>query len=160
MAGITARPGPSAWWRAVVRTTLRPSEGVAPPAPLGPVAGHRWIWWASASLSGRAVPDRATSTGRPDGPPLPANPGLALAQAVREELTRPGSVPARRQFELIMAEHEHGGGRTPGASGGPHRGWTPFLASVDPCPYRTLAAGSWLLSTPTVPATEFSRPAG
>jgi len=77
------------------------------------------------------------------------NPGLALAWAVREELTRPGSIPARRQFELIMAEHDNVGGLASRQPDGPRRGWTPFLASVDPCPYRTLAAGSWELSTPT-----------
>ncbi len=104
--------------------------------------------------------ETTSSTGRSDGPPPKPNPGLALAQAVREELTRPGSVPPRRQFELIMAEHEHGGGRTSGAPGGPHRGWTPFLASVDPCPYRTLAAGSWQLSTPTDTTTGSGRPGG
>ncbi len=56
------------------------------------------------------------------------------------ELMHPGSVPAARQCDLIMADRAAAGGPRAGLPAG---GWTPFRSAADPCPYRPLAAGSW-----------------
>ena len=73
-------------------------------------------------------PDRTTPNLKPPGEirttAASITPDLALAQAVREQLTRPGSVPVL------------------------NRRWTPYLADVDPCPYREIADGSWQLTRP------------
>lgn len=85
---------------------------------------------------------------RSDVAPAPSTPALALAQAVREQLTRPGSVPAARQFELIMAERAFAANPTARPETVRRRRWTPYLSDVDPCPYRDICAGSWQLTSP------------
>ena len=97
-------------------------------------------------------PDRTTPNLKPLGEIRTTagsiTPDLALAQAVREQLTRPGSVPAPRQFELIMAEKAFYSYPTGRHGGVLNRRWTPYLADVDPCPYREIADGSWQLTRP------------
>lgn len=159
MAELTARTDPLATLRSMIRTVLRPGGGPGRTGSGHPPSGRRSMTpepapraTAPAAMARPAFLGPAPSAEHVHGGPPPPSPGLALALAVRQELTRPGSVPARRQFELIMAEHDYycEEGRS-GPAGKPRRGWTPFLASVDPCPYRALAAGSWELATPIDP---------
>lgn len=161
MAEMTARTDPWATFRSMIRTVLRPGGGPGRTGPRHPSAVHRSMAsepapraTAPAAMARPAIHGSAPPAEHVHGGPPPPSPALALALAVRHELTRPGSVPARRQFELIMAEHDYYCEESrSGSSGAPRRGWTPFLASVDPCPYRTLAAGSWELATPIDPTT-------
>lgn len=126
---------------------------VARPAP-GTASRFRW----PGGWSRRAVRRRPTRWPRPadrthragrevqDGPSDPATvSAVALAVAVRQQLTHPGSVSPQRQLELILADRMADAARPSGTSrAGP--GWTPFLVRVDPSPYRPLSEGSWLTS--------------
>lgn len=96
----------------------------------------------------RRPADRSRRAGRevPDGPADPATvSAVALAVAVRQQLTHPGSVSPQRQLELILADRmaDDAG---PSGTGRACPGWTPFLVRVDPSPYRPLSEGSWLTS--------------
>lgn len=137
MTDLTARPDPWASWREMVRAARLP-------------AGARR----------RAA---TTGTARRAFRSAPISPERLLAEAVRLELTHPGSVPAARQFELIMADLAAAGD---GVGGRPAdgRAWTPFRSAADPCPYRPLAAGSWNGPgrppvSPSSPAPWWARPA-
>lgn len=77
------------------------------------------------------------------GDPYPTAPiGRVLADAVRRQLTHPGSVSPQRQLELYLADRA-GTDPVSDPAGRQRREWTPFLAGMDPCPYRPLAEGSW-----------------
>lgn len=151
MAEMPARSHPRAHLGFVLRAILQPAGGAGLLGRHDPGPGLRRQRIMSPSRSGlrhRTAPidQRAGRSSLP-------SPGLALAMAVRQELATPGSVPAQRQFELNMAENDYysgdcGFGRLATA----HRGWTPFLTAVDPCPYRALADGSWALSRTAGPA--------
>jgi hypothetical protein len=71
---------------------------------------------------------------------------VALAAAVRQQLTRPGSVSPQRQLELILADRM-AQDSDPGAMSRIRGGWTPFLVRADQCPYRPLADGAWPVSS-------------
>lgn len=150
MAEMTARPQPWASVGAVLRAMVQSGRahrhGLRDPAR-GP--RHPLTTTTPESRNRYRTRPIDQRTARP-GPP---SPGLALARAVRQELTRPGSVPAQRQFELIMAENDYYSRERPDAPFTATRpGWTPFLSAVDPCPYRALAEGSWALSRTGGPA--------
>ena len=64
---------------------------------------------------------------------------MAVAAAVRPQLTKPGSISPQRQLALIMADravHDAVGVAVPAPV---DSGWTPFLGNVDICPYRPIA---------------------
>ena len=116
----------------------------------------RWprAWsWAPARRRPTRWPrpaDRARRAGRKvqEGPSDPATvSAVALAVAVRQQLTHPGSVSPQRQLELILADRLVDAAGPSGTSrAGP--GWTPFLVRVDASPYRPLADGAWTYSPP------------
>jgi hypothetical protein len=64
---------------------------------------------------------------------------MALADAVRQQLTKPGSIPPHRQLQLILddsAAHCLPGSAIPAHT---RSGWTPFSVKVEPDPYRPIA---------------------
>lgn len=124
MTDLTARPDPLATWRDLFRGARSAARARRRPAPTG--------------------------TARCDPRPDPPGPARLLAEAVRLELTHPGSVPAARQFDLIMddrATTDDGPCPCPRDGGA----WTPFRSAADPCPYRPLAAGPWDAAAPPDP---------
>lgn len=134
-------------------------DAVARPAPL---TANRFGWPPAWSRRpDRRRPPRWTRWRRPAHPPRRAgrevpngssdpatDSAVALAVAVRQQLTHPGSVSPQRQLELILADRmaDPAG---PSRVGRARPGWTPFLTRVDPCPYRPLDQGSWLTSDMT-----------
>ena len=132
MVGFTVLPGPAA---SVAR---RPQARPRRPDSRRPLT---WHW--------PAVRRRRVPRDVPHSPSDPATPSaVALADAIRQQLTHPGSVSPQRQLELILADRMADGS----GSAGPGRarpGWTPFLVRTDPCPYRPLQEGSWLTSNMT-----------
>jgi len=77
---------------------------------------------------------------------------MALADAVRQQLSTPGSVPAHRQLELILADravHDD----DPGTTAPGKYQWNPFLESFDANPYRPLACtdGAFANATQSYP---------
>ena len=82
---------------------------------------------------------------------------VALAAAVRQQLSKPGSVPTLRQLELILADravHDDDPG-----SGAPDRyNWSPFLVSFDANPYRPLAGTDGTPANSTRPYPWWDRP--
>ncbi len=62
---------------------------------------------------------------------------VALAAAVRQQLSRPGSVPPQRQLQLILADRAvH---NDPGSAAPDRYHWNPFRVSFDANPFRPLA---------------------
>jgi hypothetical protein len=137
MLGFTDLTGPVAW----------PST-----SPVPPERSNR----AGSGRSGRGRPRRPRWPERHPRPvvrevrdrqsnPSAAN-AVALAAAVRQQLTHPGSVSPQRQLELILADRMT-------LESDPcimvriQEGWTPFLVRTDPCPYRPLADGVWPVSS-------------
>ena len=90
----------------------------------------------------------------------------ALAEAVRRQLTKPGSIPPQQQLQLIMADravHDStGSAATPLSASS----WTPFRPNVETRPYRPIAEMDCALSVQTDlkdawwegPAGEFMNP--
>lgn len=71
---------------------------------------------------------------------------MALADAVRQQLTNPGSIPPQRQLQLILddrAAHYPPGSAIPAHT---RSGWTPFSVRVEPDPYRPIAGNRGQLS--------------
>lgn len=73
----------------------------------------------------------------------------ALADAVRRQLTKPGSIPPQQQLQLIMADravHDSTGSAVTPVSAS---GWTPFRPNVETRPYRPIAEMGCALSDQT-----------
>jgi hypothetical protein len=108
---------------------------------------RRWLHSRaqSADRSTITIVHHPASPERHDGPARPIA-QVALADAVRQQLTRPGSVPPHRQLQLIMADRA-GYGFDAGAIF-PNYHWTPFLHNVDANPHRPLARNDCPPTTP------------
>ena len=151
MAETMVVPGPLAALLSFLGPAPRHGTNHRSRHPRSSLTRHRWTWPATPTVA--TAPRRIPPERPGDGSTASSTPALDLAQAVRQQLTWPGSVPAHQQFALIMAERAYDEVR-PGPPEGPRHGWTPFPTFVDPCPYREIAAGSWQLSAPTDPAAE------
>jgi hypothetical protein len=82
---------------------------------------------------------------------------VALAAAVRQQLSKPGSVPPQRQLQLILADRlVHGDDPDAPAPNKCH--WNPFLESFDANPYRPLAGSDYASVNPTRSYPWWDRP--
>ena len=82
---------------------------------------------------------------------------IALAIAVRQQLTEPGSVPAQQQLHLIMADRAVHENRSAGPAS-PKPCWSPFTESLDLSPHRPLIGLRRIRQEPDQLDTWWKRP--
>jgi hypothetical protein len=131
------------------------------------VEGREWLFNRVHALSRLLRIGGQPAVVDPDSRRRPATDvKMALADAVRQQLTKPGSIPPQRQLQLILddrAAHDLPGSKPPVHT---RSGWTPFSVKVESDPYRPIAENRGPLSDRLTrkdawwdsPAVEFVNP--